>query len=378
MVNRRYFLSGLLAFCLPVAAAAQDLNTAPAALGDGWAIAELAEAGLDPAIFSTLVERIDSGWIPNVHAVLIEHKGRLVFERYRPGEDVDWGRPLGRVEHGPTTQHDLRSVTKSVTSLLLGVALGGSAEDALARPITSYFSDRNLGSKLDGVTLHHALTMTAGLEWNEMVLPYTDSRNDEIRLNNADDPIDLVLTREVRDPPGSRWNYNGGLTQVIAGVIEKLTGKTVDEYAEEVLFGPLGITEYTWNRPRAWSSDISPSAASGLRLRARDLAKIASLILHNGKWQGRQVVPAAWVAASTTRHVQDIPWWPGVYGYGYFWYPGTLSGGLNVIRARGNGDQAIFVLPDVELAITVFAGNYNDFSRAADWRIMGLIAQALR
>ncbi|MEX0366378.1 MAG: serine hydrolase domain-containing protein [Ruegeria sp.] len=380
MFTRRCIVSALMAICLPLSAAAQEVATAPAALGDGWAVAEPAEAGLDPDALAALVEKIDGGGMPNVHAVLIEHKGRLVFERYWPGEDENWGQPLGRIEHGPTTQHDLRSVTKSVTSVLLGIALGETADAALARPIASFFPDREgLGVGLDTVTLHHVLTMTAGLEWNEMVVPYTDSRNDEIRLYVTDDPIGLVLARAVRNAPGSQWYYNGGLTQLIAGVIENLTGEPLDTYAEEVLFSPLGITDYTWHRSMNWSPDSSPSAASGLRLRARDLAKIGSLILNDGKWQGRQVVPADWVAASTTRHVQDNPWGPpGVYGYGYFWYPGTLRGGQRVVRAVGNGDQRIFVLPDAQLAITVFAGNYNDFSHLVGERIMGLIIDALQ
>ena len=251
---------------------------------------------------------VETGTLPNVHAVLIEHKGRLVFDRYWPGKDESWGQGLGHVDHARATQHDLRSVTKSVTSALLGIALGDTFEGALARPIASFFPDREaLSAELDSVTLHHVLTMTAGLEWNEMEVPYTDNNNDEIRLYYTDDPVGLVLAREIRDTPGSRWYYNGGLTQVIAGVIEHLTGKPIDNYAEEVLFGPLGITDYTWHRSEAWRKDSSPSAASGLRLRARDLAKIASVFLHDGQWQSRQIVPAAWVAASTNRHVQTIP-----------------------------------------------------------------------
>ena len=271
-------------------------------------------------------------------------------------------------------------MTKSVTSVLLGIALGDTAEEAVTRPIGSFFPDRDvLGKGLDAVTLHHVLTMTAGLEWNEMVVPYTDRRNDEIRLYRTDDPVGLVLARDVRAPPGSGWYYNGGLTQVAAGVTENLTGKPLDTYADEVLFGPLGITDYTWHRSPAWPKDSSPSGASGLRLRARDLAKIGSVILNDGRWQGRQIVPASWVAASTERHVRDNPWGPrGVYGYGYFWYPGTLREGHRVIRAVGNGDQRIFVLPDAGLAITVFAGNYNDFRWSAGERILAEIVQTLR
>lgn len=138
MINRRYVLSGLLAFCLPLTAAAQDINTAPSALADGWVVAKPTEVGLDPQALAELVEKVDTGWIPNVHALLIEHQGRLVFERYWPGEDDSVAGPLGYVDHGPATLHDIRSITKSVTSLLLGIALGGSGEDALARPIPTF------------------------------------------------------------------------------------------------------------------------------------------------------------------------------------------------------------------------------------------------
>lgn len=386
MFTWRTVLPGLLAACLSLPVAAQEISTAPARLADGWGVGKPADAGLDPNALSELVEKIDTGWIPNVHALLIEHKGRLVFERYWPGEDVSLTGPLGHVEHGPTTRHDIRSVSKSVTSLLLGIALGESAEDALARPIASFFPDReDLGSGLDSVTLHHVLTMTAGLAWNETIIPYTDERNDFGRYNTADDPVGYVLAKERRDTPGRRWTYNSGLTDLTAGVIEHLTGTPLADYADDVLFGPLGITDYEWLRPRAWPSDSFPSAGAGLRLRARDLAKIVSLILHDGKWQGRQIVPADWIRTSTSRHVPDIPWSSGGdYGYGYYWYAGTVKdgrtpvNGSTVIRASGYGNQGVFVIPDAGLTITVFAGNYDDHSPAVDTRIMGLIVRALR
>jgi CubicO group peptidase (beta-lactamase class C family) len=220
--------------------------------------------------------------------------------------------------------------------------------------------------------------MTAGLEWNETVVPFND-HNDFFRLQTTDDPVGLVLTKEVRDTLGSRWNYNSGLTELTAGVIENLTGESLVDYAEEVLFGPLGIIDYEWRRPATWPSDSFPSASAGLRMRARDLAKIASLILHDGEWKGRQIVPTEWVAASTSRHVQDIPWGsPLEYGYGYFWYPLRRLGGHRAIRASGYGDQAVFLLPDAGLAITIFAGNYDDPNWALGEWIVGAIVRALR
>ncbi|MEL6207798.1 MAG: serine hydrolase [Pseudomonadota bacterium] len=273
-------------------------------------------------------------------------------------------------------------MTKSVTSALVGIALGADHATAVHQPIASFFPDLadKIGDGMVQVSLHHVLTMTAGLEWNEMEVPYTDPSNDEIQLYRTDDPVGMVLARSVV-PPGNSWSYNGGLTQVAPGVIERLTGKPIDRFAEDVLFGPLDISDYEWPRSSAWSESASPGAASGLRLRARDLAKVASLFLHGGAWREQQIVPSGWITASTRRLVQDIPWGPpGVYGYGYLCYPGAFRdiGGLQVIRAVGNGDQRLFIVPDERIAVTVFAGNYNDFRHSSGDRIFAAVMGARR
>ena len=166
--------------------------------------------------------------------------------------------------------------------------------------------------------------MTAGLAWNETIVPYSDDRNDFGRLVRTDDPVGFILAKDVHDTPGSRWNYNSGLTDITAGVIENLTGQPLIDYANIALFEPLGITDYEWLRPRAWPEDLFPSAGAGLRMRARDLAKVASVVLHDGKWQGRQIVPADWLTVSTTPYVQEFPWSDGgAYGLWLFlvsWY----------------------------------------------------------
>ncbi|MET1414048.1 serine hydrolase [Roseibium sp. HPY-6] len=373
MVTRRVLLSSLLAAVFPPAAAdARGMDAAPSARADGWPVAEPASARLDPQALSELIEMIDAGVSArNIHAVLVEHKGRLVFEHYWPGEDGEYG----YVEHGPETLHDIRSVTKSVTSLLLGVALDGSAESTLSRPIGSFFPEaRNLAGELKAVTLHHVLTMTAGFAWNETIVPY-NSQNDFIRLLTGDDPIAFTLAKEFLDAPGRRWLYNSGLSELVGGVIEKLTGMALTDYANRVLFEPLQISDYEWWRPTAWPSDHFPSASAGLRLRARDLAKVGSLMLHSGRWRGRQLVPEDWIEISTARHVANS--WER-YGYGYFWFPGVLYTGHKVIMASGWGDQRLYVVPDAGLVITIFAGNYESGGGVAGERIAGRIVRALR
>ena len=191
-------------------AAGAVLDQAPARLADGWAVAAPSEAGFDPAALAALTAEIENNDIRNVHAVIVEHAGRLVYEQYFSGLDERLGRSIGDISFDHDSLHDLRSVTKSVTTALLGIALGDDYQDAIERPIIEYFEDLEgkFGAGVEDITLRHVLTMTAGLEWNELGVPYAE--NDEIRLNATPDPISMVLGRPVRDPVGSRWNYNGG------------------------------------------------------------------------------------------------------------------------------------------------------------------------
>jgi CubicO group peptidase (beta-lactamase class C family) len=337
------------------------VSEGPQELGDGWSVSPPAATQFDLEAMEDLTMTIKAGEYKNIHAVLVEQDGKLVYEQYFSGQDENWGSRLGTIDFGPETLHDLRSVTKSVTSLLLGIALGADFETQLQKPVIDFFphisGEDNPGIKK--VTLHHVLTMTAGIEWNEMEVSYRSSRNDENRMSRANDPIAMVLARPIRREAGAKWYYNGGMTQLVAGVIKEITGLPVQHFAEEALFKPLGIFDYYWHRVKAWKSG-NAQAASGLRLRPRDLAKIGSLVLSKGNWKGRQVVSSDWIAQSSKRHVTKIPWSPnGTYGYGYMWYPGKHLG-PGFVRAVGNGQQRIYVVPERGLAVTIFAGMYNN------------------
>lgn len=160
-------------------------------------------------------------------------------------------------------------------------------------------------------------------------------------------------------PPGKRWIYNGGATALLARLIEKGTGKQLHEFAREVLFDPLQIGRTEWRR----GPDGEPIAASGLRMTPRSLARIGTMMLDDGRWNGSQLVPADWLAASCTPAVSM----PDGRQYGYQWYLGTVpmndgAGGVRqekTISAVGNGGQRLFLLPQLELTVVVTAGNYN-------------------
>ncbi len=206
--------------------------------------------------------------------------------------------------------------------------------------------------------------MTSGFDWNEDV-PYTDPRNDEIRMTRDSHPLRYALARPFVDEPGSEFRYNGGLTQVVAAVLVRATKTSLQDYARTKLFEPLGITDVEWVGDLAGM----PAAASGLRMRARDLAKFGSLYLNGGKWNGKQVIPSSWIELSTRRQFRfrartgaDAG---GEFGYSYFWWYSCYPSAQGLIEARtavGNGQQRVFVLPTLNMVVTIFAGRYNDFT----------------
>ena len=354
-------------------ALAQDLASAayrvPSAANDGWKTASADKLGVDPGRLAALTAAIRAWPELGVHAVVIERSGQLIYEEYFDGFDERWGEPLGRVTMSSEVRHDLRSVTKSVVSALIGIAVSSGAIPALERPVVDWFPEYPELNTPDRrrVTLVHALSMTSGLQWNED-MPYTDPRNDEIVMTRDPQPLRYPLGRPFAGPPGSAFTYNGGLVQVMAAVLARATKTPIVEYARARLFEPLGISDVEWVGDLAGM----PAAASGLRLRARDLAKFGSLYLHRGRWNGTQVLSPDWVDLSTRRHFgfearggADAG---GEFGYAYFWWYNCYPTDAGLVEARtavGNGQQRIFVLPGLDMVVTILAGRYNDFTTGA-------------
>jgi CubicO group peptidase (beta-lactamase class C family) len=342
--------------------------SAPPALGDGWKTGAADRIGVDKRHLERMTDFVREHPELNVHAVLIEREGQLVYEEYFSGRDERWGQPLGVVTFTRDTKHDLRSVTKSVVSALVGVANDTGAIRSLDAPLVDYFPElKDLQTdERKQMTIRHALEMRAGLEWNEQV-PYTDPKNDEIVMNRSSEPMRYVLSRPIVATPGTVWNYNGGATQVLGTIVQRATKKPLADYAREVLWSRMGITDIEW----VGTLDGVPSAASGLRLRPRDLAKFGSLYLHEGRWNDRQVIPATWAAESTRRHV-TFPARPQ-RGYGYQWWHtcyDTSSGVLEVPTGVGNGAQRVFLMRAHGAVVTVLCGRYNDFSSNPPERLL--------
>jgi CubicO group peptidase (beta-lactamase class C family) len=342
---------------IPCLAAAQESDCdRPSPGADGWAVAAPAEAGLDPATLCAVVPRFAEWRQADVHGIVVVRHNKLAFEHYFAGPDSQYGTPVPDATFDAETLHDLRSVTKSVTSLCLGIALDHGWVNSIDAPVLGFFPEWNdlRTPEKDRITLRHLLTMSAGLDWNE-TLPYTDPMNSEIRMNRAPDPYRFALEQPVAQPPGAVYNYSGAGASLISAALKKATGRSVEQFADDELFGPLGITATKWYH----FSNGDPRAASGLRLRPRDMAKLGQLMLNHGQWGGRQVVSSAYADAAIAPQING----QGLFFYGYqFWLGRSFVGGREIdwAAAVGLGGQRIFIVPALDLVTVVTAGLYND------------------
>jgi CubicO group peptidase (beta-lactamase class C family) len=316
-----------------------------------WPESTPEDAGFTPDFTARIDRAIDEGSLPNLHGLVVARNGQLVLERYGEGEDELLGRPLGFRRFSNTSLHDLRSISKSIVALLYGIALSEAKVPPLDAPLVDQFPYPDLARDplRRRLTVEHALTMQLGLEWDE-TLPYTDQRNGEIAMEMAPDRYRYVLERPIIEEPGLHWSYCGGATALIAHLIEQETGVPLLDYSTERLFRPLGIEEVEWTP----GSNGEASAAAGLRMRPRDLAKVGQLILNRGWWADRQVVAEEWLEQCFTPRVKTR--WELLFGY--HWYLGR-SDRTEWIAANGNGGQHLFIAPSLNLVFAITAGNYN-------------------
>ncbi|MEM8927225.1 MAG: serine hydrolase [Bacteroidota bacterium] len=327
---------------------------------DEFQIARFGDVGIDSLLMEKMEDSIINGVYPNIHSVLILKNGSLVYENYFEGQDERWGDSLGTIKHHKDSLHDIRSISKSIVAACTGIALQHGLIDSIAQNVFDFFpkyEHYNTGLRSE-ITIETLLTMTTGMEWNEDV-PYTDPSNSEIQMTNAQDPIAFILSRPILTKPGTVWGYNGGTTQLLASIIERNSGMNIHEFAKKHLFEPLGIVHSEWvNFPGLQL----PAAASGLRLRSRDLLKFGMLHTNGGKWKGRQILTSDWVKKSKQIFVNFGR--NNNVGYGYqFWIfkAETIAEGQNhlIPTCVGNGDQRIYLDEEHNMILVFTAGNYN-------------------
>ncbi len=339
---------------------AAERSVTPIVLDDGWSVTAPAQARIDGEALTRVLRQalIDD---PRVHAIVVERAGKLVAEIYGHGRNTVVNRPFARsVDFTPTLAHDARSVGKTVIVLLWGSVEGEHAVASLREPVLQHLPALEVVATPEtrAITIEHLLSMSSGLDWREGGA----GRDDEHRLMFAWSPARRVFDRAVLAAPGTSFNYNSGGTAVMAELIARRTGQDWTDVARERLFAPMGIDDVRWVRDFLGR----PMAYTGLRLRPRDMAKLGRLLLDRGQWRGQALVPAEWIDAMLRPRLatgfDDTR-------YGLFVWTGEVrwrDRTLPWAAAFGNGGQRIFIVPALDLGVTVTGGGYGDvtFARA--------------
>ena len=331
----------------PAFAAAQ-----PADAGD-WRKAPPGENGLSAERLASLAPDVRAGKFVKIGSVLVARHGRLIYEEYFDG--------------GADTLRDTRSATKSITDILVGIAIDEKKLRGVDARVLDLLPERaarlqNPDPRKSRITVEDFLSMSSPLEcddWNDA------SRGNEERMYTIEDWAQFILDLPIRGrmrvgetppaPPfGRNFSYCTGGVFVLSEVLTRTTGMRTDRYAQTRLFDPLGITSVSW----VFSPLGVPQTGGGLRLSARDLLKIAQLYLDGGRWAGKQIVSEAWVRTSTTPHAQIDE----TTNYGYLWWLKSFGAAGKVHAAffmTGNGGNKVVAIPDLDLAVVITSSNYN-------------------
>lgn len=334
-------LLSIATFACSEAPAAVDFEPPePVGLSDTWETADPASVGVDAPALALAVARASDA--PRFRSLLAVKDGKLFLEEYFGGSGRD-------------SLHDVRSVTKSIVSALAGIAIARGHLDLDAT--VADLLPPELGTvdpSKPAITVRHLLTMTSGFQWDE-----ADGRGDYGVWIQSDDPIQFLLDRPIVHPPGSTFTYNSAAVHLLAVLIEEATGETLDAFAERELFAPVGIFDVAWEPMLPGRRN----GASGIDLRARDLARLGQLFLQDGVSGGTRVLPSGWVAESTApRFVWRAALGPlSRYTMGYLWWAadGDREPGF---FAWGYGGQFIYVVPSLELVVVA----------TTEWRLLSL------
>ena len=323
----------------------------PEKLNDGIETAMPKDVGIDQRFIKLMTDSINLGVYPNIHSVLILRNNKLVYENYWAGHDENRETNfIGVVDHHRDSLHDIRSITKSVISSAVMIALAQGKIESLDQNIVDFFPEflENSNEIKRQITIRHLLTMSAGLDWNE-------SANDSMKTESIADTYKFILRKPMVDSPGKKFEYRSSYTQLLSRIVEKATEMDIQTFTAINLFEPLGITNYAWTKEK----NGLVSAWAGLRMRSRDLLKIGLLYLNGGKWNGKQIIPEDLVIESMRTHIEIEPG----YGYGYqFWtlIDTVANQTVNTVEASGNGGQKIEINKAENLIVVITAGNYDN------------------
>ncbi len=267
-------------------------------------------------------------------SLLVIRNGLLVGEGYARGEFYeDYER-----------KNNIKSATKSVTSLLAGIAVDKGLLDidkTIYHYLPEYFPQDD---EKRNITVRQALEMRTGLLWKN------DEDTWDLMIDKHKSSLKLILDKPMEFSPGKGFRYTDANPHLVAAVIQKVAGKPLEEFAKEYLFVPLSIKDYYWEKHQ----DGINYGAVALYLSARNFAKIGQLVLQKGKWENKQIISESWLAESVKTQATAAE--TGSADYGLYWW---IRPQHNAIVARGHGGQYLYIVPDKNLLIVHTAMPYT-------------------
>lgn len=330
--------------CTPVDLATSGYQV-PEDAGDGLVTGSLQEVHADQAIVARLLANLEKGVFNRVDSLLISKDGKLVVEQYYNGWSAD-------------RAHMMQSVSKSITSLLVGSALHQGLLASVGVPILGLLPDHAhlLTDEKATITIEDLLTMSAGFDWDEANPAYGQPGNIRFKEVFSPDPVAFTLSTEFVNEPGTVFTYSGGYVTVVGAILQKVFGKesVLDALHTSTLAG-LDFENLRWQEQAGGYQNT----AGGVLMRPRDLAKIGQLMLNGGVWKGKRLLSQEWVDASLARHVSTPSDWNE---YGYYWWGRSFTtdkGTYQVDAARGWGGQELILVDALDLVVVLTATNYQ-------------------
>ena len=341
----------------------------------GWPTSTPRAEGLDPKVLASFNADIAAGRYGFVDNLLVIRHGKVVYERaYKhdydriyaeeaahpgplnandPSGPYNYFNPWWHPFYRRGDLHTMQSVTKTITSVVIGVATARGQFPTLETPVLNFFDTTkvaNVDDRKRRMTIRHLLTMTSGLDWDEDV-PYADPRNDSSRMEAGFDWVRYTIDRPMAHEPGAVFKYSSGATQLLSHIFRKATGQDIEEYAARHLFTPLGIDRYFWKRSPTGLVDTE----GGLYLTPRDVARIMYLFVKNGVWDGKPIVQPEWVKQSLAPSIAVAD---GVqYGFKWWLYPYAKGDPRLAWGGSGLGGQRPIYFPDYDLLLVLTGWN---------------------
>ncbi len=342
-----------------------------------WEASDAKSAGIDPKVIDSIHQEITEGVYGLIDHFLLIRNGKVVVD-YNYQQDYqsimqqydttnhqyNYDHTAWHPYYQNTDLHTLQSVTKSITSILMGIAVDegliGSVDSSMLSYLQAYQVDTTDDRK-QSIRIHDLLTMRSGIEWDEE--NYDEANNSCILMEASHDWVQFILDHPMDTIPGTRFEYNSGASVLLGKIVREATGKRIDYWAEEKLFGPLGIEDYYWKLTPTGEVDTE----GGLYLSTHDLAKIGYLMLNNGKWEGQQVVSQAWVRKSLSPQVD----FDGQSGYGYqWWIPSHHDDNTKIFAGNGYGGQFLMVAPEYQTMVVFNGWNIHARPQKSSWLVL--------